>query len=278
MTDLLKVSRSREAEQTLQQALPYLIGWLQEDPAWPRAECRELYRLVLDMLIMDFNGSVDELSVYVDLVTTLCAMGMSSEEYRELIDSSFSLWEDCAAPRNIDWALDMLDVLAAHRCPLSEERQRFLARIHTDLLKWRDRVESSQWAVYNRLCREMGGAALIEQMIADGAQVEATPAATMLLNGKTIAIYTLMPSVARRVQAFLEEQHPGVIVNISHDKVGTPRLEHLAKTADIFIMATASAKHAATTFIQRHTKDTLLIRPVGKGSVSIIRALYEQLS
>ena len=87
-----------------------------------------------------------------------------------------------------------------------------------------------------------------------------------------------MPGVAKRVRSFLEERYEQIEVRLNHDKVGSDALRVLAKQADIFIMATASAKHAATHFIEQHRpKETLLVRPAGKGSASMIRALYDRL-
>ena len=63
----------------------------------------------------------------------------------------------------------------------------------------------------------------------------------------------------------------------SNDKAGNPSLENFAKTADIFVIVTSSAKHAATEFIQKNRpKDKTTLFAAGKGSSSIIRALEEQ--
>ena len=45
---------------------------------------------------------------------------------------------------------------------------------------------------------------------------------------------------------------PNIKITINKDKVGTSPLKSLAQNADIFVIATSSAKHAATTFIQKN--------------------------
>ena len=70
---------------------------------------------------------------------------------------------------------------------------------------------------------------------------------------------------------------PDIKVHTSHDKGGSPQLESYAKTADIFVIATSAAKHAATEFIQKsRSKDKTTLYAAGKGSSSILRVLEEQ--
>jgi hypothetical protein len=46
----------------------------------------------------------------------------------------------------------------------------------------------------------------------------------------------------------------------------------------VFIVATASAKHAATGFIDAHrSRDLPTLRPAGKGTASMLRALHDYL-
>ena len=94
---------------------------------------------------------------------------------------------------------------------------------------------------------------------------------------KSIAIYSLTESVLKRVEGILKKILPGIKVHLSHDKGGNNQLESYAKTADIFVIVTSSAKHAATEFIQKNRpKDKTTLFAAGKGSSSIIRALEEQ--
>jgi hypothetical protein len=99
------------------------------------------------------------------------------------------------------------------------------------------------------------------------------------LSQLSVAIYTLTEAVGDRVKRILEYNAPGVRVSISHDKVGTTRLGQLAGNSDLFIMATASAKHAATQFIEsKRSKDLPILRPAGKGSASMLRSIREFLT
>ncbi|QLE53731.1 hypothetical protein FD724_38415 (plasmid) [Nostoc sp. C057] len=64
-------------------------------------------------------------------------------------------------------------------------------------------------------------------------------------------------------------------VYLSHDKGGNDRLRQWVRNSDIVVMVTASAKHAATGFIEAnrpsHLAPILLVN--SKGSASMLRAI-----
>ena len=64
-------------------------------------------------------------------------------------------------------------------------------------------------------------------------------------------------------------------VEINSEKVGSVKLRDLARNADIFVIVTRSAKHAATNFIEMHRKDKPTLRPTGKGTSSILYELAQ---
>ena len=94
----------------------------------------------------------------------------------------------------------------------------------------------------------------------------------------SIALYTLTERAARQVMNVLETAAPGVRVTLCHDLVATPRLKQLARQADLFVVATGSAKHAATICIDANRppeKPTL--RPTGRGAASMLTAIRKHL-
>lgn len=90
------------------------------------------------------------------------------------------------------------------------------------------------------------------------------------LSGKRIAIYTLTEGAARRARGMIETLFKGVRVDVNHDHTATDKLVNLAKQADYFIFAAASAKHQALYAVTPHRRD--LIYPEGKGAGSILNA------
>ena len=75
----------------------------------------------------------------------------------------------------------------------------------------------------------------------------------------------------------IKKMFPRADVRISNDHGGSVKLKSLARESDFFVVATRSAKHAATEFIKanRGRGKSDLIYPNGKGSSSIISALKE---
>jgi hypothetical protein len=144
------------------------------------------------------------------------------------------------------------------------------------------RVEPAQWDFLSLLVRDLHQEELLALIAEYGAPAEeatTTPADVLTyLTGKTITIYTLTEAVAQRVRSIIQSVCESAVVHLSHDKVGSDRLRQLARGSDIFIMATASAKHAATGFIEANRPGQLpLLRPSGKGSASMLRALRSHL-
>ncbi|MEQ1934120.1 MAG: hypothetical protein ABL962_09605, partial [Fimbriimonadaceae bacterium] len=98
------------------------------------------------------------------------------------------------------------------------------------------------------------------------------------LRGKSIGIYSLTEAALRQAEASLKELVPDIRVTLSSDMGGTRNLKSMASGSDIVVMATASAKHAATQFIQQHRPRTSpLLYAKGRGATSILRAIEEHV-
>ena len=95
------------------------------------------------------------------------------------------------------------------------------------------------------------------------------------LAGKTVAIYTLTPQVASRARCH-RATVAGIDVKLDDSLVSTPALVNLARTADYFIVAVRSAKHAATEAIIEHRSANLpLIWPRGRGSTRMLQRSWK---
>jgi hypothetical protein len=100
------------------------------------------------------------------------------------------------------------------------------------------------------------------------------------LDGKRIAMYSLQESALRRAASVIGELCPRARVSTFNDHVGgSAPLRAAATNADIFVVATAAAKHAATTFIEEYrpkSRTTLYAR--SQGSASLLAAIREYIS
>jgi hypothetical protein len=131
------------------------------------------------------------------------------------------------------------------------------------------------------LASELGASEVVKairppEAEADGARTAPNRGA---LAGKMIAIYTLTDPAATRTADFLTSNFDDVVVEVSNDHVASDRLQTLARAADVFVVATRSAKHAATTFIEaQRPPGRPIVYADGKGSASLIRALFSYIS
>jgi hypothetical protein len=266
----------------LQLALPHVLTFYQRDPEWPRAELASAYLWTLEQLAMGSRGGEDDLTAFHELAQAVLSVGTRSAEYERLVEAAELLSGDAASYRSVGWALDLLDLMVVYPCPLPEVRLRFLAQVTALFRRYWLRLDESQWDMLRTLCDELGHRDAFVALAAATevpARAEATPGDVFgALRGRSVAVYTLTERAGKRVREILEQRAPGVSVHLSHERVGSDSLRELARNADVFIVATASAKHAATGFIDAHRpRDLPTLRPAGKGTASMLRALHEYL-
>ena len=85
--------------------------------------------------------------------------------------------------------------------------------------------------------------------------------------------------IARRFGQLAEQAFDGIKIHYVHDKSLTDRMKSLAQSADIFVVNTWDAKHAATNGIKVNRPGSLLtIEPKGKSSTSLLRSLLDSVN
>lgn len=266
---------------TFQDALPHLLAFFQRDESFPRAEFRGIYLRLIEALVYGTQGSVDAVRIFNELAEALLRLGLRSDLYAELVGQAEELWKEWCSPVLLDGMIDFLDLLMVYPCTDESIRERLLGTVVGQLGRIRERVDASQWHLLRKLSAELSMPELLghqERSAAVAEELKGLQDDARALANKKIAIYTLTEPAGRRVRDILEQTFPQVVVHLSHDKVGNDRLKQMARDADLFVMVTASAKHAATMFIESHRpKDRPLLRPSGKGSASALRAIREHL-
>lgn len=104
-----------------------------------------------------------------------------------------------------------------------------------------------------------------------------TEASLQKAAGRNVLLYSLDQRVLDRVSEGLQQLAPGVKVACAHDSVGSPALRQKARQADVVVLATRCAKHAATGFITQHAKASVIDYADGSGSASLMRAAVHGL-
>ena len=280
LASLERAAQDPTGVERLRDALPFIVRSFESDEAFPNPSLREVYdTLRMALVYYGPTGSLVEWQVFNELTEAVFGLGVNEESYSKMVEDALYRWETLGVPANFRGALDFLDMLVYFPCP-EAMRQQFASAVLAKSIGWRQtsRIdeESTRYAI--QLAADIGLSQLVppEQVssIGDGAG-NANQDPLRSLAG-LIAIYTLTETVANRACRTLRLRCPNCTVETNSDKVCTSQLEELAKSASIFVMVTASAKHAATECIETHRPTNMaLLRPSGKGTSSILMELVK---
>jgi hypothetical protein len=275
-------TRSHAAERALRESLPHLLAFFERDPAWPNPHFQGVYRSLIDLLFFSTEGGRSDLTVFNDLIDGVLIHGIEATvAYDELVTYAAELWTRFAAPKNVDWGIETADILVAHPCPDPAARGAFFQAILDRVLSFARHVTPEQRILLRLLAIDLNLADTFDEYVLPGQGETATLADDPLAaaRGLSVAAYTLTERAARQFQQVLEAQAPGVRISLCHDSVASKRLSQLARQADIFVMTTASATHAATACIEANRPAELpLLRPTGRGAASMVRAVRDYLA
>jgi hypothetical protein len=279
---LLGGNRSQAAERALRESLPHLLAFFERDPSWPNPHFRGVYRSLIDLLFFSTEGGRADLTVFNDLLDGVLVHGIgAASDYVELVTYATELWTRVAAPTTADWGIEAADLLVAHPCPDPPARGAFFQSLLDRLVGFARHVTQDQRFLLGLLAADLGVTDTFKSYF-QGAEADHPvegddPLAAA--GGLSVAAYTLTERAARQFQQALEARAPGVRVSLCHDTVASNRLKQLARQADLFVMTTASATHAATICIEANRpSDRPLLRPAGRGAASMLRAVREHLA
>jgi len=263
------------AADRLADALPALVTWALEDPSFPRANMLAVYDTLLFHLMVGVRRSNAVFESAAVMIRALLSLGLSQSRYRALLDDCLMLTGDAMSKRTVYWLLDMLEETVFNPCPDEEARRSFWYAACARLMQMKAFFSPGQRVVFDRLSTELGWH---EEREKDERVTQATgdtqrQQLQTALGGCFVAIYTLTESAGRQAANVLKELVPSLRIEMSHDKAASAALKHMAHHADIFVMVTASAKHAATGFIQQERQGRLMLYASGRGFSSIMRAI-----
>ena len=262
------------ARTALRNSSPYLIESFlgeQPDPVFT-----PVYESLFLLLCLDSDVSVAQVGQIARIGVARLEIGLSVADYGTTVRQLADAFAAVGTPAVVGAALDTLESLIVNACPSLPERLGFCVRIGELIRKWYRRVDRADILLFNNLALDIGGPAIqiADTQNGDAMEGETTPWGR--LSGKTIALYSLQENALRR-SAEIVQALTGVCVETFHDHVGgSSALRSAAVTADIFVLATAAAKHAATTFIQsRRPKGSTTLFARGQGSASILESLRQ---
>jgi hypothetical protein len=265
----LSADQSRDR---LIESIPSLIHWVKTDPEYPRSSMREVYVALLQVLgLLDSRSSADR-DAGIDLLEACLALGVTPALYRQLLTDFRGLIDPGAGRSSIYWLIDLAAILLEHPSPDANGRLEFLNGVLNSFQPFVRVLTPGQRAAYDLVAATAGWPTLAPP------EEVGTAAGLQWLEGKSVAIYTLTESAGRQAEAAIREQAPSAKVELAHDHVATPRLARLARDVDVFVLAAASAKHAATDCILNHRGEKALLYAPGRGFCGILRVLEDYLA
>ena len=281
--DRLFVDRSDPARRSLRSALPHLASFfIPENQGL--SEYRPIYCNLLMLTSLNDDFGTEDFQFVETLLEAIFEAGVTRQIYQDAVQSCTEIWETHGSVYTINWALEILDILASRQSPLPSIRDAFFEVVRVTFQKEHRRISTSQWEMFSWLSHDLGRTPDFAAIRSPSSIVDASGATCEqnrdVLKGQTVAIYTLTESAGDRAKKIIQQMFAEVEVLVNSDSVGSPALKSLSRRADWFLVSTRSAKHAATEFIKenRPTGKSELLYPVGKGASSIVGALLRAIA
>lgn len=265
-------TRPRWGEEALHDALPYLLRFVLAKE--PDARLRPIYDSLFLVAAADEQVSIPQLAALCDLAEVRIALGVRVADYRDSVSALGAAVERTGSAQVAGPALELLDALASLPCPDEATRQSIAVRVHGVFTRWHRRIAPEQWVLFGEIAGELGLRIEIPEPQPDTTGGTSDDAWGVFA-GKRVALYSLREPALRRAQAVLRKLCPSVSVQVFSDHVGgSPSLRAASATADVFVVAIAAAKHAATGFIEASRPATrVTLRARSQGSASLLEAL-----
>jgi hypothetical protein len=259
-----------DARISVDQALPFIVGWVKSDEDWPNLSYASLYRQLLLLLLFGGSTGPRSLVAIAELLTALLTLNTDEDAYIDAIGFLTEQVPDRVSGDEIDWLVDMIELTVSLPCRNENVRAQFLSAAVTRFNQLSSLATPGQFELLQSMLVPLDmNELLVEREVQTGtAQTESQP---LSLSGLTIGIYTLTESVGTRAAKFLEDTFDGLSVVLNHDKSSTRQLSSLAEKADLFIICWNSAKHAATSSILDARRVKGIDTRYATGASSIIR-------
>jgi hypothetical protein len=274
--DLLLGDRPEWGQESLRDALPYFLEFCVAAGADPRL--KPVYESLFLTIAIDDQVSLPQVSALLRVTDMRLQLGVAQADYIEMLTHLMAAIEAVESPSVSDMALEAIEILIGLPCPDTREREHFVLRAATLFQRWYRRIDAAEFALLRTYAEELGLATIVLKQDQNTA-VDQEVSEWTALDGKKIALYSLKEAALRRVARVVGELCPGARVHTFHDHVGgSPALRAASSTADVFVLATAAAKHAATIFIEAcRPKGLVTLYARGQGSASLLDALRRYL-
>ena len=274
--ELLLADRPEWGQTALRDALPFFLEFCMS--AGVDARLKSIYESLFLLMALDSQVSLPQVGSLARVAAARFQLGVSNSDYVEILQQLAAAIQAVDSPAVADIALEALESIINTACPDVHQRQQFAFQVIALFHRWHTRLDAAQFAVLRNISRDLG---TLDALQTQGSEIPPTGAISEWapLSGKRIALYSLQESALRRAVQVVTELCPGARVDTFDDHVGgSSALRKASVAADVFVIATGAAKHAATTFIEaRRPKGAITLYARGQGSTSLLHALREYL-
>ena len=228
-------------------------------------------RKALMMLALSDRSDSDVRISGRELLSAVLDSGVPVEEVEDVLETVVELIRTQFSVGTLSWAIDLMveltgELAVVARDPVADTWYRFLdmARVFTGA------VPRSRWLEMQAIMRQVD----LDLPPDIAAKLESAEESDPIgcLHGKRILLYSLRERAARQAASRL--QSVGAEVELSAAHSGSTQLEGQAQGAELVVLVTAAAKHAATEFIEAATLGRI-IHVNSAGMSAILRAMED---
>ncbi|MEU1477360.1 protein DpdD [Streptomyces sp. NPDC005760] len=213
-----------------------------------------------------------DLAVLQALTEIALRAAPSTQTYADILEEIGAERSRWISPERAPIALDFVDLLFLAACPDSDARSNLAYNLLEPLWRHQGRLNEADLSFAKRLSEELG--VNFTWQTRAGSEQEATLAD---LPPMSVLLYSLDKAVLARCTEEIEQLAPAVKVLTASDHVGSPQLRQKARSANVIVVATRCAKHAATGFIDQNKTTKYVGYANGSGSASLLRAAVDTL-
>jgi hypothetical protein len=241
----------------------------------PQGSWIPIYQALIETLrARDVLGGA-ELSLIKDTLLVLVRAGADQETYQRAVSEVQQVFDEMRSPQTMSWILDVCDGLWLAPCRDPECRLRLLTSALQAATDFAARLTPLQRELVRLLAGDAGLA--IPAVLNDASALGGIDTHDEHPS-RFVAFYSLESEAARRATVLLSNLYPGFKIERSEDLVCTPRLKMLARSADVFVFAWKSSKHAAYDCVKAAIADEhRLVMATGAGTSSLLMAALAQI-
>jgi hypothetical protein len=275
VADQLIANRPDWALIALRDALPYFLKFCLA--ADNDVRLRPVFENLFLAIAVDSASSLPQTKALLQVIDYRLQVGAGESDYMDMLEQLASSLQAIDSSAVIQLALDALETVIIRTCPDTETRQNFCANVIGTVQRWRNRLDRPQHLLLLDLAHELELDAMVSS--SETSENVAVLSPWERLGNKRLAIYSLQEAAMRRAVTVVETLCQSVRIQTFNDHVGgSSSLQAAARQADVFVVVTGAAKHAATIYIESlRPPSSVTLYAAGQGSSSILQAIQRFL-